>query len=249
MQGYYHSIERFGTVDGQGIRYVLFLSGCQLRCRFCHNPDTWLQGSQTISTEQVLADILRYRHFYDASGGGITLSGGEPLLQPQFAAEVLAACRTHKIHTTIDTGGYCSQENITPILPYTDAALFSIKAADPQKHKWLAGFDNTQILSNLHYICLHLPVTLRYVVIPGVTDLPEDIQALLKLIYSLPRPVPVELLAYHTYGRQKWQALKINYTLDHIPEATARDVDAVADCLIDQGITIINRQENTSITP
>lgn len=249
MQGYYHSIERFGTVDGPGIRYVLFLSGCQLRCRFCHNPDTWLQGNQSIHTEEVLADIIRYRHFYDASGGGMTLSGGEPLLQSQFSVELLAACRSHAIHTAIDTAGYYDRQNITDILPYTNAALFSIKAVDPQKHRWLAGFDNTQIISNLHYITQHIPVTVRYVVIPGVTNLPEDIQALINLIHSLPKPVPVELLAYHTYGLKKWRDLKMSYTLDHIPEATPHDVDAVADCLTAQGITVINRQENTSIAP
>lgn len=240
MEGYYHSIERFGTVDGQGIRYVLFLSGCQLRCRFCHNPDTWLQGNQTISTEEVIADILRYRHFYDASGGGLTLSGGEPLLQSQFTAELLSVCHAHSIHTTIDTAGYCDQQNITAILPYTDAALFSIKAVDPQKHRWLAGFDNTQIINNLNYLIQYIPVTLRYVIIPGVTNSTEDIQALIKLIHSLPKPVSVELLPYHTYGRQKWQALQMNYTLDHIPEATPSDVIAVADCLMAQGISVIN---------
>lgn len=244
MEGYYHSIERFGTVDGPGIRYVLFLSGCQLRCRFCHNPDTWFQGQQTISTKKVLSDILRYRHFYDASGGGLTLSGGEPLLQPQFVAALLSACHDHTIHTIIDTAGYYDQQNITAILPYTDAALFSIKAVDPQKHRWLAGFDNTQIISNLKYITQHLPVTLRYVVIPGVTDLHEDIQGLINLIHSLAQPVLVELLPYHTYGRQKWQALKMNYSLDKIPEATPANVTAVANVLIAQGINVINRQEN-----
>ena len=241
MEGYYHSIEHFGTVDGQGIRYVLFLSGCQLRCRFCHNPDTWIQGNKTISTVEILGDILRYRNFYDSSGGGLTLSGGEPLLQSQFIFELLAACHAHSIHTTIDTAGYYDQENITVILPYTDAALFSIKAADPQKHRWLAGFDNTQIISNLKYMTQHIPVTLRYVVIPGITNLQEDIQSLINLIHSLPKPVSVELLPYHTYGRQKWQELQMNYTLDHIPEATPSDVAAVADSLIAQGITVINR--------
>ena len=241
MEGYYHSIERFGTVDGPGIRYVLFLSGCQLRCRFCHNPDTWLPGQQTISTGDVLADILRYRHFYDASKGGITLSGGEPLLQSKFVGKLFASCHAHSIHTIIDTAGYCDPQNITDILPYTDAALFSIKAADPQKHRWLAGFDNTQIISNLKYMVQHLTVTLRYVVIPGVTNSPEDIQALINLIQSLSKPVTVELLPYHTYGRQKWQALQMNYTLDHIPEATPSDITAVADSLATQGITIINR--------
>jgi len=241
MDGYYHSIERFGTVDGPGIRYVLFLSGCELRCCFCHNPDTWRQGIQTISTAKVLADILRYRHFYDASGGGLTLSGGEPLLQSQFVVELLSACRVHRIHTIIDTAGYYDQQNITDILPYTDAALFSIKVVDPQKHRWLAGFDNAQIISNLNYMTQHLNVTLRYVVIPGVTNLPKDIQELINLIHSLPRPVTVELLSYHTYGRQKWQALQMNYTLDHIPEATPSDVEIVAKCLIMQSISVINR--------
>lgn len=241
MEGYYHSIEHFGTVDGQGIRYVLFLSGCQLRCRFCHNPDTWLQGDKTISTVEVIADILRYRNFYDASGGGVTLSGGEPLLQSQFVFELLAICRAHSIHTTIDTAGYYDQQNITVILPYTDAALFSIKAVDPKKHRWLAGCDNAQIISNLKYMTQHIPVTVRYVVIPSITNLQQDIQALINLIHSLPKPVPVELLPYHTYGRQKWQGLQMNYTLDHIPEATPSDVAAVADCLEAQGIRVINR--------
>lgn len=247
MQGYYHSIERFGTVDGIGIRYVLFLSGCQLRCRFCHNPDTWLKGNQTITTEKVLADLLRYRHFYDASHGGITLSGGEPLLQPQFVAELLAACRSHGIHTTIDTAGYYDQDNITAILPYTDAALFSIKAVDPQKHQWLAGFDNQQIIKNLHYMVQHIPVTLRYVVIPGVTNLPEDIESLTHLVHSLPKPVPVELLGYHTYGRQKWQALKMKYTLEDIPEATPEDLIAVATILMKQNIVVLNHSKTTPI--
>jgi len=239
MQGYYHSIEHFGTVDGQGIRYVLFLSGCQLRCRFCHNPDTWQQGSQLISTEQVLADILHYRHFYDGSGGGITVSGGEPLLQSQFVAELFAACQNHNIHTTIDTAGYYDQENITAVLPYTKAVLFSIKAVDPQKHRQLAGFDNHQILSNLHYFTQHIPVTLRYVVIPGITTSDEDIQALAGLVHSLPAPVPVELLPYHSLGRQKWQALQMNYTLAHVPDATLQDVTLVANLLKKKGITLL----------
>lgn len=246
MQGYYHSIERFGTVDGTGIRYVLFLSGCQLRCRFCHNPDTWLQGNQTISTEKVLADLLRYRHFYDASGGGITLSGGEPLLQPEFAAELLAACQSHGIHTTIDTAGYYDQANLKAVLPYTNAALFSIKAVDQQKHQWLAGFDNQQIIENLHCAAEHIPVTLRYVILPGLTDLPEDMESLIKLIHSLPKPVPVELLPYHTYGRQKWQALKMKYTLDHIPEATPQDISAAAAILMKQNIVVLNHSKTTS---
>lgn len=239
MQGYYHSIEHFGTVDGQGIRYVLFLSGCQLRCRFCHNPDTWQQGSQLISTEEILADLLHYRHFYDGSGGGITVSGGEPLLQSQFVAELFAACQNYNIHTTIDTAGYYDSENITAILPYTKAALFSIKAVDPKKHLWLAGFDNQKILRNLHYFAQHIPVTLRYVVIPGVTTSVEDIRALASLVHSLPATTPVELLPYHSLGQQKWQNLQMNYTLAHIPDATLQDITRAGDLLREEGITLL----------
>jgi pyruvate formate lyase activating enzyme len=239
MQGYYHSIEHFGTVDGQGIRYVLFLAGCHLRCRFCHNPDTWQQGSQLISTEQVLADILHYRHFYEGSGGGVTVSGGEPLLQAQFVAELFAACQSHNIHTTVDTAGYYDRENITAILPYTNAALFSIKAVDPQKHQQLAGFGNQQILNNLHYFVQHIPVTLRYVVIPGITTSDEDIRALAGLVHSLPAAVPVELLPYHSLGQQKWQALQMNYTLANVLDATSQDIALVADLLKEEGITLL----------
>lgn len=240
MKGYYHSIEHFGTVDGQGIRYVLFLSGCKLRCRFCHNPDTWQSGQQLISSEDVLADLLRYRHFYTPSGGGITLSGGEPLLQTEFITELLSACRAHNIHTTVDTAGYYEQEKITPILPYTNAALFSIKAVDAEKHRWLAGFDNTQIIKNLHYMVQHIPTTIRYVIIPGLTDLPQDVQALGDLVHSLPTLAPVELLPYHTYGKQKWQDLNMNYSLEKFPEATPQEVTAVAELLTAQGIQVLN---------
>ena len=239
MQAYYHSIEHFGTVDGPGIRYVLFLAGCQLRCRFCHNPDTWQQGSQKITTEEILSDLLHYRHFYDSSRGGITASGGEPVLQSKFIVELFAACQSHKIHTVIDTAGYYDRQNITDILPYTNGALFSIKAVEPEKHRWLAGFDNQQIISNLHYMVQHIPVTLRYVVIPEITTPEKDTDALADLIHSLPAPVPVELLPYHSFGVTKWQALRMKYTLAHVPDATSQDVTVVADRLKSRGITII----------
>ncbi|MCC5463823.1 pyruvate formate-lyase-activating protein [Pelosinus baikalensis] len=239
MQGYYHSIEHFGTVDGQGIRYVLFLSGCQLRCRFCHNPDTWQQGCQSITTEQILKDLLHYRHFYDASSGGITASGGEPLLQSQFLAELFSSCQSHNIHTTIDTAGYYDQKHLTAVLPYTNAALFSIKAVDPQKHRWLAGFDNQQILENLNYVAQSIPITLRYVIIPGLTNSLEDLQALAGLVHTLPALVPVELLPYHSLGRHKWKTLNMKYTLDDVPDATTQDIVIATNILKSEGIIIV----------
>lgn len=239
MQGYYHSIERFGTVDGQGIRYVLFLSGCQLRCRFCHNPDTWQQSCQSVNTEQILKDVFHYRHFYDASGGGLTVSGGEPLLQCLFVADLFSTCRSHSIHTTIDTAGCYPQQHLGLVLPHTSSILFSIKAADPQKHHWLTGFDNQQILDNLNYAARSVSVTIRYVVLPGLTDSPEDLQALAGLVHTLPSRTPVELLPYHSLGLHKWQALKIPYTLARVPDATPQHMEKAAAILEAEGIVLL----------
>lgn len=237
--GYYHSIETFGTVDGRGIRYVLFLAGCSLGCKFCHNPDTWVQGEKTIPVEAVLADIRKYRRYYEASGGGITLSGGEPLLQPDFVAEVFQQCRGQKVHTTLDTAGNCPEASLARVLPFTDAVLFSLKAVDPGKHRWLTGAGNTRILANLNQVSSVLPVVLRYVVIPGITNTREDITALADLIGSLPGEAAVELLPYHTFGREKWAQLGRAYLLEGVPAATPQDMIKVQTLLQEREIDVL----------
>lgn len=239
MQGYVHSTERFGTVDGRGIRYVLFLAGCPLRCRFCHNPDTWQQGSKTLSVAAALQDILRYRHFYDASGGGLTVSGGEPLQQWEFTAALFAACQSHNLHTTLDTSGFAEEAAFAAVLEHTDAVLFSIKAVDTEKHRQLTGRDNALILRNLALAADRVPLTVRYVLLPGLTDTPAELTALAGLLRSLPVVPPVELLPYHSMGRHKWQTLGLLYTLDGIPDATAATVEAAAAILAEQGIKVL----------
>ncbi|HWR07279.1 pyruvate formate-lyase-activating protein [Sporomusa sp.] len=241
--GYYHSIETFGTVDGRGIRYVLFLAGCSLGCKFCHNPDTWVRGEKTISVEAVMADIKKYRRYYEASGGGITLSGGEPLLQPDFVAGVFKQCREQNVHTTLDTAGNCPEDSLEHVLPYTDAVLFSIKAVDPDKHRWLTGADNTRILANLKKVSAVLPVALRYVVIPGITNTREDIDALAELIKSLPGQVAVELLPYHTFGRKKWAQLDRTYLLEGVPDATPQDMAKVQALLKEREINVLHENK------
>ncbi|SMC35696.1 pyruvate formate-lyase-activating protein [Sporomusa malonica] len=237
--GYYHSVETFGTVDGRGIRYVLFLAGCSLGCKFCHNPDTWVRGEKTISVEAVMADIRKYRRYYEASGGGITISGGEALLQPDFVAEVFRQCREKKVHTTLDTAGNCPEESLDRVLPYTDAVLFSIKAVDPVKHRWLTGSDNSKILANLKKVSEVLPVALRYVVIPGITNGRDDIDALAAMIKSLPGQVAVELLPYHTFGRKKWAQLGKAYLLEGVPDATPQDIAKVQALLKEHDIDVL----------
>lgn len=236
LQGYYHSIDTFGAADGIGVRYVLFLSGCQLGCTFCHNPDTWEQGNNAISVEEIIKDIRRYRRFYDASNGGITVSGGEPLLQADFVAELFKHCRCENIHTTLDTSGYAPQSAIRKVLPYSDAVLFSLKAVNNTIHRTLTGKDNTLILDNLKLAVSLSSVTVRYVVIPGINNSHADIMALGSIINNLPNSVPVELLPYHTLGRSKWEQLGKLYPLNSAPAASQKEVDQVRQWLQDQNI-------------
>jgi pyruvate formate lyase activating enzyme len=238
--GRYHSIDTFGAVDGRGIRYVLFLAGCKLGCKFCHNPDTWNDCGQTATADQILKNMERYRPYYDASDGGLTVSGGEPLLQPSFVAGLFKKCREKKIHTALDTAGFCPAENLEEVLPFTDAVLFSIKTADPVQHRNLTGATNELILKNLSTVAgTLLPLTLRYVVIPGVNNTPRDISRLARLIRSLPRSVPVELLPYHTMGKNKWENLGWRYPLEDVPAASSGDVLETRRQLTSHGITVL----------
>jgi len=227
MRGYYHSRETFGTVDGKGIRYVLFLAGCSLSCVFCHNPDTWQRGGKSITVEEVMADVLKYQHYYKASGGGITVSGGEPLLQPEFVAALFQECRKQGIHTTLDTAGFCPQDNLEQVLPYTDEVLFCLKVMDEKKHRLLTGADNRCIQSNLRLAAAQVPTVIRYVVIPEINDESADIQQLAAFIVSLPQTVSVELLGYHIMGKRKWEDLGIPYRLSSVPPANQKHLEAV----------------------
>ncbi len=240
MKGYYHSKETFGTVDGEGIRYVLFLAGCGLGCAFCHNPDTWSRGEKTIDSERVLEEVNEYRGFYETSGGGITLSGGEPLLQPEFTAEVFRICREDGISTTLDTAGYCTVEALQQVLPYTGRVLFSLKAVLPELHHRLTRADsNVQILENLRLAAAARPLTLRYVVLPGLTDTEPALEALQQQIFSLEAvDLQVELLPYHTMGVYKWQELGMQYTLGNIKEPGSKELETAKKKLRDAGIRL-----------
>ncbi len=239
MQASYHSVETFGTVDGRGIRYVLFLSGCTMGCVFCHNPDTWSYGEKTITVAQVLADLNKYRRFYEASGGGITVSGGEPLLQADFVEALFKACREAGIHTTLDTAGCCPPESAARVARYTDEVLFCLKAASAAGYKELTAVDNTEVLANLRFFAAATSVTVRYVVIPGVNNAPADLRELAGLLKTLPRPLPVELLAYHELGREKWAKLGMPYRLEGIPSATAQQMAEARRILTSQGVVVL----------
>lgn len=239
ISGWVHSVETFGTLDGRGIRYVLFLAGCSLGCAFCHNPDTWKRGERTMSVDEVLADYARYRPFYDASNGGLTVSGGEPMEQAAFVSALFQACRRQGIHTTLDTSGHWPAGAAEAVLPYADAVLFSLKGAREETFRSLTRRgDYPATVRHLKQAALAAEVTLRFVVIPGLTDGEAESEALASLALSLPRPVAVHLLPYHTMGVEKWRALGLAYALEGVPPASAALVSQVALRLARRGVAL-----------
>lgn len=221
-----HSIESFGTVDGPGIRFVLFLQGCSLECKYCHNRDTWdINGGEYKSLDEILDKILRYKN-YIYKDGGVTVTGGEPLLQFQFLIQLFTKLKKHKIHTCIDTSGMVAlTDNIKKLIDLTDLFLLDIKHIDSEKCKELVGFSNEKELAFAKYLSdNNKPMWIRQVLIPGITDDENDLLKLKDFINSLKTVQKVELLPYHTMGKFKWNKLGFNYELDGIPDATQNDI-------------------------
>jgi pyruvate formate lyase activating enzyme len=232
MNGNVHSIETFGTVDGPGIRYVIFLQGCLLRCQFCHNADTWEIGTgKQMSVEEIMHDLTSYLPFIDASDGGITVSGGEPLLQISFLLELFKECKKRGIHTTIDSSGGCYsssphfQEQLIDLLKYTDLILFDLKHIDREKHKKLTGMTNDHILQFARFLSDHqVPVWIRHVLVPTVTDDEKDLNELGDFIGTLKNVRRVEILPYHKLGVYKWETLGLEYPLKEVHPPSDEEV-------------------------
>jgi pyruvate formate lyase activating enzyme len=240
MNGNIHSIESCGTVDGPGLRYVIFTQGCLLRCQFCHNPDTWGIGKGKIMTvEEIIKDLKSYLPFIKASKGGITVSGGEPLLQLDFLHELFKECKKLGIHTTIDTSGGCYsndqefQRKLADVLEYTDLLLLDLKQIDSKKHLKLTGKPNEHILEFANYLSTRrIPVWIRHVLIPGITDSKEDLQNLRAFINTLENVDKVEILPYHKLGVYKWETLGLKYPLEHVEPPTEDVVQMATEILI-----------------
>ncbi len=224
VTGRVHSIESFGTLDGPGIRYVLFLQGCPLRCLYCHNPDARsLEAGKTMTAGDVLADILTYRPFIRR--GGVTLSGGEPLLQPAFAREVLAGCRENRLHCAIDTSGAIPLSDARPALDLADLVLLDIKAIDDRLCETLTGASNRNPLATLEYCeAVGKPVWIRHVLVPGYTLDDAQLQRLADHLLRFSCIRKVELLPFHKMGEYKWEALRCPYLLADTPVPTEAEV-------------------------
>ena len=218
--GHVHSIETCGTVDGPGIRFIIFLQGCLMRCKYCHNRDTWdLEGGKDTTVEEIMSELIQYRHFMNASGGGVTISGGEAMLQPEFVKAMFEACRLEGIHTCLDTNGFVRRIDDTTksVLDVTDLVLLDIKQMDNKKHIDLTHVSNKYTLDFAKYLAeQNQPVYLRYVVVPGYTDAIEDAHALGKFIEPMKNIEKIEMLPYHELGKHKWTAMGEIYPLDGV---------------------------------
>ena len=222
-----HSIESFGTVDGPGIRFVIFMQGCFLKCKYCHNRDTWdINGGNLTSVDDLLDKIERYKSYILPSGGGVTVTGGEPLLQPKFLINLFKELKKRNIPTAIDTSGMVDiTDDIKELLKFTDLVLLDIKHINDDKCKELVGFSNKKELNFARYLSdNNIPVWIRQVIVPGITDEEEDLTELKEFIRTLNNVKKIELMAYHELGKFKWENLGIKYDLEGIRPANSEDI-------------------------
>ena len=230
--GNIHSIESFGAADGPGVRYIIFLKGCHMRCQYCHNPDTWAKtGGEQQTPEQVLVKALRYKNYWKKNGG-ITVSGGEALLQIDFVTELFKLAKAKGVNTCLDTSGnpFTREEpfftKFNELMEYTDLLLVDIKEINNERHIALTGRSNENILDMAKYLSeINKPMWIRHVLVPERSDYDEDLIELDRFISTLSNVYRVEILPYHTLGVFKWEELKIPYQLEGIKPPTKERVD------------------------
>lgn len=217
MEGYIHSIETFGTVDGPGIRMVVFTQGCPMRCLYCHNPDSWeINKGRKMTVDEILKEYERNRIFYKT--GGITVTGGEPLIQMEFVTELLKKAKGSDIHTCIDTSGITFSENkineFNELMKYTDLVMLDIKHIDPDEHIKLTSQKQDNIVRFAKYLdSMNIPVWIRHVVVPGITDDEKHLYNLGRFIGTLKNVKALDVLPYHNMGEKKYESLGIDYPL------------------------------------
>lgn len=229
MVGRIHSFESFGTVDGPGIRFVVFLQGCPLRCKYCHNPDTWGAGGKEYTAEAVAAQAMRYKNYF-GDKGGVTVTGGEPLLQIDFVTELFTILKEKGIHTCVDTSGItfdpdnpASVEKHEKLLEVADLFLLDVKHIDEEKCKKLTGHGNAHTLAFARFLSERKkPLWIRQVLVPGVTDDEDDLKKTRAFIDTLETVEKVEVLPYHTMGVVKYEKLGIDYPLKDV-EAPSKE--------------------------
>jgi pyruvate formate lyase activating enzyme len=241
LQGYIHSLETCGTVDGPGIRCVIFTAGCPLRCLYCANSDCRSQeNGKPIGVDELMTEIQKYTPYMNASGGGVTVSGGEPLTQPEFVAELFRRCKALNIHTALDTSGYCDLQTAIPVLEQADLVLLDIKSFQPDTYRRVTGvaLEPTLAIAN-HLNTLGKPVWVRYVLVPGLTDEQSNLEGLADYLATLTVVEKVEVLPFHKMGEYKWEQLGYTYQLKDTQPPTLEQVEAALAIFRSRGLNAV----------
>jgi len=238
-EGFIHSVETCGTVDGPGLRYVLFLHGCPLRCQYCHNPDAQGQpGGATQTAAAAFADVRKYKSFIKK--GGLTISGGEPLMQPAFVHAMFAMAKAEGLHTTLDTSGFVGHKASDELLDLTDLVLLDIKSFSPMTHKIVTGVCVDQTLKFAQRPDARgNKIWIRFVLVPGLTDNPQNIQGLAKFVSSLGNVEKIEILPFHKMGEDKYTRSGIAYNLRNTPVPTTDQIEAARNIFALHGVEAI----------
>ena len=237
--GFMHSFTTGSAVDGPGVRVVGWTTGCMWRCQYCHNPDTWtMRNGIPVSVSQALEELRKYRHGLKVMAGGVTISGGEPLMQRHFVMKVLAGAKAMGIHTAIETNGFLGAELTDSDLDNIDLVLLGIKTWDRDRHRALTGRDNQPTLELARRLAARrLPVWVRFVLVPGLTDDPADIAQIAEFVAQLGNAERVEVLPFHQMGRFKWQTLGIRYALEHTEPPTSEQLEKACGIFRARGLT------------
>lgn len=236
--GYIHSIETCGTVDGPGIRFIIFTSGCPLRCLYCSNPDCrYLENGKKVSVDELIEEIQKYKSYMNSSGGGVTISGGEALFQPHFVTEIFKRCRALGIHTALDTSGYCELKVAKPVLEFTDLVLLDIKSFDPATYRKITSVEIEPTLILARYLSeINKPTWIRFVLVPGLSSDPHNVEGLADFVASLKNIEKLEVLPFHKMGEYKWENLGYDYQLKDTESPTPELIQQTLEIFRSRGI-------------
>ncbi|MBO1750541.1 pyruvate formate lyase-activating protein [Actinotalea sp. BY-33] len=238
--GSLHSWELVTAVDGPGTRLTTFLSGCPLQCLYCHNPDTMeMRRGEPVTADELLSRITRYRSIFEVTGGGITISGGEPLMQPAFVARILRGAKEMGIHTAVDTSGYLGAHCTDAMLEDIDLVLLDVKSGIPETYRRVTGRELEPTLEFGRRLAARgTEIWVRFVLVPGLTDAPENVDAVADYVASLSSVSRVEVLPFHQMGRDKWASLGLRYELEDTPAPTPELVERVREQFRSRGLTV-----------
>ena len=240
LKGRIHSYETCGTVDGPGLRFVVFLQGCLLRCKYCHNPDSWdFNGGREVTVGEVFEEIVKYQSYMKFSGGGVTVTGGEPLFQPAFVEALFTCCRDAGIHTVLDTNGYANIESVQGVIDNTDLVLVDIKGIDPDMHLELTQVSNRKVLNFISALSTAgRPMWIRHVLLESYTDNDSSLHALGQFVSKHKSIERLDLLPFHKMGEYKWENLELEYSLGYIEPPLEERIDNARNILRSYGICV-----------